>query len=111
MSNDHRLDPKLGGRSSRRDWLREWCRVRNVSAEMASANPDRPAILLACHHDSVGAGPGAADDGAAVATLLEVARALKEGPPLPRPVILLFTDGEEVGLMGAQGFVDHDPLA
>ena len=63
-----------------------------------------PALLLSCHHDSVGAGPGASDDGAAVASLLEIAGILARETPLPRPVILLFTDGEEIGLTGARGF-------
>ena len=49
------------------------------------------------HYDSVPFGPGAADDGAGVVTLLETARALKAGPPLKNDVIFLFTDGEEAG--------------
>src|SRR5690606_40854732 len=53
------------------------------------------AVLLAAHYDSVAAGPGAADDGAGVAALLEVARALKARRPPRRTVVLLFSDGEE----------------
>ena len=78
--------------------------ARNLMAELPSSNPDLPALLLSCHYDSVPAGPGASDDGAAVATLLEVAGILMKEAPLPRPVILLFTDGEELGLDGALGF-------
>jgi hypothetical protein len=70
-----------------------------------------PAVLLTAHYDSVAAGPGAGDDMSGVATLLEVARALREGPPMVSPVILLFTDGEEVALLGAQAFVDEHPWA
>jgi len=66
-------------------------------------------ILLACHYDSVACGPGVADDLMGVATLLECARALKEAGPVARPVIFLFTDGEEQGLLGAQAFVDSHP--
>jgi hypothetical protein len=59
----------------------------------------------------VAAGPGAADDGAGVATTLEVARALIAGPPLSRDVWLLLDDGEEVNLLGAEAFVrDEDRL-
>ena len=91
--------------------LAELAKARNVMATLPSTNHDLPAIILACHYDSVPAGPGAGDDGAAVAALLEVARALKPRFPLARPVILLFTDGEELGLFGAQAFSTKNPLA
>ncbi len=68
-------------------------------------------VLLACHYDSVGAGPGASDDGAGIASLLEIARILKRDPPRQRPIALLFDDGEEPGLLGAKAFVEHNPLA
>jgi Peptidase family M28 len=64
------------------------------------------AILLMAHLDSVPAGPGSGDDGSGVATLLETIRALKAEPLRSRhPVIALFTDGEEAGLLGATAFV------
>ena len=67
-----------------------------------------PAIMLVTHFDSVPYGPGASDDGVGVAAMLEVARMLKTREPPERPVILLFTDGEEYGLLGARKFVeDH----
>jgi len=68
-----------------------------------------PALLLAAHYDSVPAGPGAGDDGAGVTTLLETARALSAGPALRHDVIFLFTDGEELGLLGASAFVAEHP--
>jgi hypothetical protein len=68
-------------------------------------------VVLVAHHDSVGAGPGASDDGAGVAVLLETARALGAGPPTRHPVVLLFTDGEEAGLLGARAFAREHPLA
>ena len=63
------------------------------------------AFTLMAHYDSVPFGPGAADDGAGVATLLETARALKAGPPLKNDVIFVFTDGEESGEVGAEAFM------
>ena len=68
-----------------------------------------PAVLLAAHYDSVPAGPGAGDDGAGVACLLETARALAAGPALEHDVIFLFTDGEELGLLGAAAFAAEHP--
>lgn len=69
------------------------------------------AVLLAGHYDSVPAGPGADDDGVAVASLLETARILRSLPQLKRDVIFLFTDGEERGLLGARAFVSEHPWA
>jgi len=63
-----------------------------------------PAVLLVAHYDSVPQGPGASDDGAAVAALLETLRALRTGPPVKQDVIALITDGEEAGLLGARLF-------
>jgi hypothetical protein len=68
------------------------------------------AVLLVAHYDSVPAGPGASDDGMGVATLLETARALAASPPSRRPVWLLVTDGEELGLLGAKAFVKNKVL-
>lgn len=86
------------------------CAVRNVIARRAGTDPDARAVALCAHYDSVPAGPGAADDGAGVAALLEVARALALEAPLARPVWFVFTDGEEVDLSGARAFVADDRL-
>jgi hypothetical protein len=66
---------------------------------------------LSAHYDSVPAGPGASDDGAGVAGMLEIARILKARPAPRHPIVLLFTDGEEAGLLGALLFVHEHPLA
>lgn len=67
------------------------------------------AILLMAHYDSVSSGPGAADDASGVAAILEGLRALKEGPRLKNDLIVLITDGEEPGLLGAESFVVSHP--
>jgi hypothetical protein len=82
-------------------------RVRNLIAILGPASGK--ALLLNAHYDSTPIGPGAADDGIGVATLLEVARNLRD-QPLKRPVILLFNEGEELGLVGARAFL-ADPLS
>jgi hypothetical protein len=82
-------------------------RVRNVIAVLGP--PTGKALLLSAHYDSVPAGPGASDDGIGVATLLEVGSILKDRP-LRRPMILLFNEGEELGLVGARAFL-ADPLS
>lgn len=65
-----------------------------------------PALVLTAHYDSVDASPGFGDDGIGLAVWLEVAHLLKSAPP-EKPVIVLLTDGEETGLLGAQAFVDN----
>jgi hypothetical protein len=69
------------------------------------------AVLLAAHYDSVPSGPGASDDGAGVVSVLEIARILAASPQLKHPVVLLLTDGEEAGLLGAVLFVREHPLS
>ncbi|MBK6940498.1 MAG: M20/M25/M40 family metallo-hydrolase [Planctomycetes bacterium] len=76
--------------------------VTNVVARLRGSGSTGRDVVLAAHYDSVPTGPGAGDDAAAVAALIEVARALREGPPLANDVVFLITDGEEVGLYGAK---------
>lgn len=84
-------------------------RVRNVVATIPGRTAGRH-LLLDAHYDSTPTGPGAADDGLGVATLLEIGSILRAAPP-PRPVTLLFNEGEEFGLNGSAAFVRTDPLA
>jgi len=78
-----------------------------VSDILAEAIPgDGKALLLMAHMDSVAAGPGAADDASGVAIVLETIRALKDEGDHSHPVIVLFTDGEELDLLGAGLFLD-----
>jgi hypothetical protein len=68
-------------------------------------------LLLVSHYDSVPNAPGAADAGYGVTAILETLRALLHGPPLRNDLVVLFTDAEEVGLLGAQAFVADHPWA
>jgi hypothetical protein len=70
-----------------------------------------PLVLLVSHYDSVAVSPGASDDGAGVAAMLEALRALRAGPRLAGDIGFLFTDAEELGLAGAEQFAAHHPLA
>ena len=81
--------------------------VRNVVFGIGP--PTGPAILAVSHYDSVPGGPGATDDGIAIAVWLEVARKLAQ-ENLQRRVIFLVSDGEEQALLGAYYFGRHDPL-
>ncbi|HEU4510369.1 MAG TPA: M28 family metallopeptidase [Pyrinomonadaceae bacterium] len=84
--------------------------VENIAARLKGTSNTR-AILLLSHYDSVPTSFGASDDASGVAVLLETLRALKSGAALNNDVIFLFTDGEEVALLGAQAFVAEHPWA
>ena len=78
--------------------------VANVIAE-TPGTASTGTVVLAAHYDTVVGSPGAADDGVGVGVLLETARALSTaGAPL-NTVMILLTDAEEVGLLGAEAFV------
>jgi hypothetical protein len=83
----------------------------NIVATYGGDVTGKDAVLLAAHYDSVPAGPGASDDGAGVANLLEIARILKVLPARRHPIVLLVTDGEEAGLLGAQLFTREHRFA
>jgi hypothetical protein len=98
------------------EYARRWdapvvaARVRNVVALRKGTEPG-PALLLMAHYDSRELAPGASDDGYGCATLLETARALAASAPLRHDVLLLLTEGEEQGLLGARAFLAEDPRA
>ena len=67
------------------------------------------AIVLMAHYDLVNQSPGAADDASSIAAILEAVRAVHSDAQLNNDVIVLFTDGEEAGLLGAEAFVAGHP--
>jgi hypothetical protein len=83
--------------------------LTNIVAILPGRDRAQPAVLLMAHHDSVWGSPAAADDGAGVASVLETIRAIKAGGQPRRDVMVLLTDGEELGLEGAKAFFATDP--
>lgn len=81
--------------------------VKNIIATLKGTNPKEKAIMVVSHYDSQINTAAAADDGAAVAAQMEVIEMLTQSGPLQNDVIFLFTDSEELGLNGADYFVDH----
>ena len=84
--------------------------VENVIGVLPGRDRAAPALVLMAHHDSVPGSPGAADDTAGVASILEMVRAMKTHGVPARDVMVVITDGEEAGLLGARAFFDS-PLA
>ncbi len=69
------------------------------------------ALMILSHYDSAPfASRGASDDGVGVATILEGVRSyLSTGKKPKHDIIILISDGEEIGLNGAKAFVEHHP--
>jgi hypothetical protein len=85
-------------------------RVRNIVGVLPGTD-STGRLFLTAHHDSVETGPGAADDAAGVAAVLESVRALVAGPRLRNDVVVLLTDAEEACSCGAEAFAASHPLA
>lgn len=95
-------------------------KTHNVIGKLQGKRPDLGAVLLVAHWDHFGtcAEPpaenlicnGAIDNASGVAVLIEAARRLAKGPPPDRDVYVLFTTGEELGLLGAQAFAENPPI-
>ena len=78
--------------------------VNNIVAQVSEGGGKQ--IVLMAHADSVAAGPGAGDDASGVATIVETIRAMKaRGGAGGHPILALFTDGEEAGLLGAAAWL------
>lgn len=83
--------------------------LTNILGLLPGTDRSQSAVLLMAHYDSVWGSPGAADDGAGVVSLLETVRAIRSGPQPRRDLMVLITDGEELGLEGAKAFFSGDP--
>ncbi len=82
--------------------------VRNVVARLRGTD-STGGVALAAHYDSQQLPAGAGDDGTGVVAILETLRALQHHPPLRNDLYVVITDAEELGLMGARGFVAEHP--
>ena len=87
-------------------------KATNILARIKGSGNGK-ALLLLSHYDS---GPhssyGASDAGSGVATILEGARAYLSTNTTPKnDIIILITDAEELGLNGADLFVNNHPWA
>jgi len=87
-------------------------KAQNIIAKIKGKGNGK-ALLLLSHYDSAAnASFGASDDGTGVATILEGLRAfLAKNTQVENDIIILISDAEEIGLLGASAFVEHHPWA
>lgn len=84
-------------------------KIKNILVKLDAPESDR-GVLFVTHYDSApGGGPGAADDMVAVCAMLEAMRAHTDQEALKNDLYFLFSDGEEIDLLGAYGFVEGHP--
>ncbi len=86
--------------------------VQNIIARIKGTT-NKKSLLLLSHYDSnPHSAIGASDDGSGIVTILESVRAFLAKKQTPKnDIIILFSDAEELGLLGAKAFVKHHPLA
>lgn len=96
--------------------IRKAAPVNNVVAVFKgqhAEDKERKKLMLLSHYDS--AKPyshGAADAGSGVVVVLEALRGfLKQQPKHENDIMVVFTDGEELGLLGAHAFVEQHHLS
>lgn len=86
--------------------------TKNIVARIKGSGGGK-ALLLLSHYDSnPHSSLGASDAGSGVAVILEGIRAFLEQNQQPiNDIIICITDAEELGLLGANAFVNHHPWA
>jgi hypothetical protein len=93
------FDVRVQETDARRAELGRTARVSNIIAVRQGTRDE--AIGLLSHYDSAPESPGGADDGFGVGVTLEAARVLAASANRQWSLMVLITDGEEAGLMGA----------
>ncbi|XP_035796226.1 endoplasmic reticulum metallopeptidase 1-like [Anopheles albimanus] len=84
--------------------------VQNVVVRLAGKGAQ--SLLVNCHFDSVASSPGASDDGASCAVMLEVLRVLSRSSERNRHTItFLFNGAEETTLQAGHGFITQHAWA
>jgi hypothetical protein len=83
---------------------------KNILARIKGTDSSK-ALMVLTHYDSdPHSSLGASDAGSGVATILEGIRAfLAKGKPPKNDIVILLSDGEELGLNGAELFVNNHP--
>ena len=77
-------------------------------AEIPGTDKKDEIVMLGAHLDSWHAGTGATDNGAGTIVMMEAVRILKTLDVHPRRTIRIgLWSGEEEGLLGSQGYVEH----
>ena len=85
---------------------------KNIVARLKGSGAGKALVLLSHYDSALVPSLGASDAGSGVVTILESLRAYNASGKKPiNDIIVLFTDAEEIGLVGASLFVNKHPWA
>jgi carboxypeptidase Q len=88
--------------------IRPATQVNNVIAEIPGSDLPNEIVIVGGHLDSWHPATGAQDNGTGVATVIDVARAVKAlGHPPRRTMRFILFGGEEQGIIGSTSYVKH----
>ncbi|MGG6229477.1 M20/M25/M40 family metallo-hydrolase [Tenacibaculum sp. SDUM215027] len=106
------LEPEIQYQTAVNKKWRAATTTENIIARIKGTEKGK-ALLLLTHYDSnPHSSLGASDAGSGVVTILEGIRAYLSANKTPKnDIIILFSDAEELGLLGAQAFVENHPWA
>ncbi|MBI9050116.1 MAG: M28 family peptidase [Anaerolineaceae bacterium] len=82
--------------------------LENILVRINGSTSDE-AILIIAHYDTEKGTPGAGDNGSGTAIVLEILNGLSRIDSIKNDIIVLFSDGEELGMLGAKAFVNEHP--
>lgn len=105
------LEPQLQEGYTAGDWG-NMSKAVNILARIPGTGSGKALLLLSHYDSSPHSSFGASDAGSGVAVILEAVRAyLESGKQPANDIIILFSDAEELGLNGADLFVNRHPWA
>ncbi len=110
------LAARIRARVSKKNWQ---VKSENLAGVLPGSDAalGKEYVVVSAHLDHIGVGEpvngdkiynGAMDDASGIASLIEVARAMKESGAKPkRSILFLAVTGEEKGLLGSRYFAEH----
>lgn len=87
----------------------EWSESHSVYGELKGTTKPHELVLFSAHDDTAYTSPGATDDSAGVAAVMELARAFAAGPKPARTMRFIAWGGHELGLLGSETYLRTHP--
>ena len=105
------LEPSTQKGYTAGDWG-NFSKTENIIARINGSQPGKTLVLLSHYDSNPHSSMGASDAASGVATILEGVRAYLASDAIPKnDILILFSDAEELGLNGADLFVNRHPRA
>lgn len=87
----------------------EWSTSHTVTGELKGTSKPSELVLVSAHDDTAYTSPGATDDSAGVAAVMELAHAFATGPKPARTMRFIAWGGHELGLLGSETYLRTHP--